>query len=158
MIAKVEDGWGGKDWEFRISRCKLLYIGWINSKVLLYSTGNYIQYPVINHIKNMKKNMKKNAYICITESLCCTAETNTALQINYTSIKSILKNKIVFLFIYLCKYLEIPESSFYQPFSHSQASRLALSNPCLCSHSRQSKLDLTLLCTDSHSQSHVSQT
>ena len=27
---------------------KLLYIGWIN-KVLLYSTGNYIQYPVINH-------------------------------------------------------------------------------------------------------------
>ena len=22
-----------------------LYIGWINNKVLLYSTGNYIQYP-----------------------------------------------------------------------------------------------------------------
>ena len=27
-----------------------LYIEWIN-KVLLYSTGNYIQYPVINHPK-----------------------------------------------------------------------------------------------------------
>ena len=39
----------GKDWEFRISRCKLLYIGWINNNVLLYSTENYIQYPVINH-------------------------------------------------------------------------------------------------------------
>ena len=26
-----------------------VYIGWINNKVLLYSTGNYIQYPVINH-------------------------------------------------------------------------------------------------------------
>ena len=25
------------------------YIDWINNKVLLYSTGNYIQYPVINH-------------------------------------------------------------------------------------------------------------
>ena len=25
------------------------YIEWINNKVLLYSTGNYIQYPVINH-------------------------------------------------------------------------------------------------------------
>ena len=25
----------------------------------------------------MKKNMKKNVYICITESLCCTAEINT---------------------------------------------------------------------------------
>ena len=33
--------------EFGISRCKLVYIEWIN-KVLLYSTGNYIQYPVIN--------------------------------------------------------------------------------------------------------------
>ena len=36
------------DWEFGINRCKLLYIEWINN-VLLYSTGNYIQYPVINH-------------------------------------------------------------------------------------------------------------
>ena len=42
-------GWGGKDWEFGISRCKLLYIGWINNNALLYNTGNYIQYPVINH-------------------------------------------------------------------------------------------------------------
>ena len=39
----------GMDWKFEVSRCKLLYIGWINNKVLLYSTGNYIQYPVINH-------------------------------------------------------------------------------------------------------------
>ena len=37
------------DWETGISRYKLLYIGWINNKFLLYSTGNYIQYPVINH-------------------------------------------------------------------------------------------------------------
>ena len=40
---------GGRNWEFEISRCKLLYAGWINSKVLLYSTGNNIQYLVINH-------------------------------------------------------------------------------------------------------------
>ena len=32
-----------------ISRYRQLYRGWINNKVLLYSTGNYIQYPVINH-------------------------------------------------------------------------------------------------------------
>ena len=25
-----------------VSRCKLLYIDWINNKVLLYSTENYI--------------------------------------------------------------------------------------------------------------------
>ena len=28
---------------------KVLHIEWINKKVLLYSTGNYPQYPVINH-------------------------------------------------------------------------------------------------------------
>ena len=37
------------DWEFGISKCKLLYVGWINHKVLLYSTGNCIQYLGINH-------------------------------------------------------------------------------------------------------------
>ena len=49
MGAKGKKGWGGKDWEFGISRSKLLYIEWINNEALLYSTGNYIQYPVINH-------------------------------------------------------------------------------------------------------------
>ena len=38
----------GMDWEFEVSRCKLVYIEWIN-KALLYSTGSSIQYPVINH-------------------------------------------------------------------------------------------------------------
>ena len=37
------EGWSG------ISRCKLLYIEWINHKVLLYSTGNTAQYSVISH-------------------------------------------------------------------------------------------------------------
>ena len=49
MVAKGERGEGGKAWEFGISRCKLVYIGWINNKDLLYSTGNYMLYPVINH-------------------------------------------------------------------------------------------------------------
>ena len=30
-----QGGGEGADWEFGISRCKLLYLGWINSKVLL---------------------------------------------------------------------------------------------------------------------------
>ena len=69
-------GDGGRmDWEFGISRCKLLYTEWINNKVLLYSTGNYIQYLIINH--NRKEYEK--GYIYITESLCCTPETNTTL-------------------------------------------------------------------------------
>ena len=61
---EVAKGWwdgGGKDWEFGISRCKLLCIGWINNKVLLYSTGNYIQHPVINH--NGKEYEKGHIYI-----------------------------------------------------------------------------------------------
>jgi len=36
------------DKEFGISRCKLLSTEWLN-KVPPYSTGNYIQYPIINH-------------------------------------------------------------------------------------------------------------
>ena len=35
-------GGSGMDWEFGVSRYKLLYLEWINFKVLLHSTGNYI--------------------------------------------------------------------------------------------------------------------
>ena len=35
--------------EFGISRFKLVYIEWINKKILLYSIRNYIQYLVINY-------------------------------------------------------------------------------------------------------------
>ena len=39
----------GMEWKFGVSRCKQLYIEWINNKVLPYSTGHYIQYPATNH-------------------------------------------------------------------------------------------------------------
>ena len=54
-------GGGGLDQKFGTSRCKLLYIEWINNKVLLYSTWDYICYPVINH--NGKEYEKE--YICV---------------------------------------------------------------------------------------------
>ena len=62
-------GWGGRgmDWEFGTDRCKLLYTEWINNKVLLYSTGNYSQYPVINH---NGKNMENNVYIYVCVCIC----------------------------------------------------------------------------------------
>ena len=47
LVVATRGGGGGKDYEFGIS--KLVHTGWINSKVLPYSTGNYINYPVINH-------------------------------------------------------------------------------------------------------------
>ena len=65
VVAKGQEGWGGKDWEFGISRCRLLHVGWINNKVLLYSTGNYIQQPVITH--NGKE--CDNVYIYIQQKL-----------------------------------------------------------------------------------------
>ena len=66
----------GMAWEFRISRCKPLYIEWINNRDLLYGTENYIQYPV-----TMEKNMKKNVCVCvwITEPLFYVLEINTIL-------------------------------------------------------------------------------
>ena len=36
------------------------YVEWINNKVLLCSTGNSVQYPVVNH---NGKELKKSVYI-----------------------------------------------------------------------------------------------
>ena len=61
------------------------------NKNLLYSTGNSAQYSVIT---KWERNLKENKYI--TESLCCTPETNPTLLINYTPIlKKKNKNSLV---------------------------------------------------------------
>jgi len=52
LVAKRKGVGGGVDWEFGVSRIKLLYIIRINNEVLPYSTGNYIEYLVINHRGN----------------------------------------------------------------------------------------------------------
>ena len=51
------------EWEFGVSKCKLLHIERMDNKVLLYSTGNYIQCPGINH--NGKEYEKECVYIYI---------------------------------------------------------------------------------------------
>ena len=59
VVAKGEEGGNGIDGrevEVAVSRCKLLKLEWINNKVLLYSTGNYIQSPEI-------RIEKKNVYV-----------------------------------------------------------------------------------------------
>lgn len=55
LVAKVGDG-RVMGWKL-ISRCKLGYTGWMSRRVLPYSTGNCVQYPMINH---HEKSMKKN--------------------------------------------------------------------------------------------------
>ena len=62
-------------WEDGFSRRKLFYREWINIKVPLYSTRNYIQYPVITY--NGKESEKEHTHTRTTESLCCIPETNT---------------------------------------------------------------------------------
>ena len=63
------------DQEFGISRCKLLYIEKIkNKEVLLYSTGNYIQYPAINH--NGKEYEKE-----------CVGHTHTHIYPNHCAVQ-----------------------------------------------------------------------
>ena len=93
MVAKGEGAKGGMAREAGVSGCKLEYIGRVNSKVLLHSAGNHIQYPVIN--RNGGEYEKEwvcvcgGVYVCVcvgvwvwvcgcvgvcvTESLCCTA-------------------------------------------------------------------------------------
>ena len=61
VVARRERGGRGMDWEFGISRGKLSYTEWTNNEVLLYSTGNYIQYPVINHCQ-LKKNAQPRSW------------------------------------------------------------------------------------------------
>ena len=60
-------GWGReeKEWELGISRGKVLYRVWINNKVLLYSTGNYIQYLMTNHNGKECKKEYIYTYICM---------------------------------------------------------------------------------------------
>ena len=82
-------GWGRDGLGVGISRCKVLYIGWINHKVLLYNTGHYIQYCVLSH--NREEYIYIYIYIYIythsfsyyiilyIHTLCCTAETITIL-------------------------------------------------------------------------------
>ena len=41
-------GWAGTVWGSGISRCKLIYTGWVNNEVLTYTIGNHTQYPLIN--------------------------------------------------------------------------------------------------------------
>ena len=75
MVAKGEERKVGKGWEFGISRGKLLYIGWINNKLLLWSTGNNTQYAVTKH--SGKEYIRTHTYI--TVSLCYIEGINTKL-------------------------------------------------------------------------------
>ena len=49
MVAKKGQGWGRDAVGGGVRKYKLLNTEWINKNVLLYSTVNHSQYPMINH-------------------------------------------------------------------------------------------------------------
>ena len=55
------------DWEFGVSRCKLLHLEWMRNEVLMYSTENYIQSFVTEHDRIWEKECID---MCVTGSLC----------------------------------------------------------------------------------------
>ena len=56
-LPKGEGAGSGMDWESGVGRYTVLHLEWISKEVLLYDTGNYVQYSEINHNgKNIKKN------------------------------------------------------------------------------------------------------
>ena len=44
------EGASGMEWEFGVRRYKLLYLEWISYEFLLYSTANYMQSLVMEHV------------------------------------------------------------------------------------------------------------
>ena len=49
VVAKGERGGSRMDGEFGVGRCKLLQSEWVSNEVLLWGTGNYIQFLGIEH-------------------------------------------------------------------------------------------------------------
>lgn len=76
----VEGRGSGMDGEGGVGRCKLGHLGWMSCEVLLPRTGNFYSVSCVT---------PSRARLClwITESLCCTPETETTLDINSTSRK-----------------------------------------------------------------------
>jgi len=57
----------GKDWEFGVSRCKLLHLEWINNEILLIA-----QATISSHLRGnmMEDNVRKRIYIYIYIYVC----------------------------------------------------------------------------------------
>ena len=55
-----------------------------------YSTGKFTQYSVATHVG---KEPEREVCVWITDSLCCTPETNTTLKVNYASLNYFLKKE-----------------------------------------------------------------
>ena len=82
-------GGSGMDGGFGISRCNLLHLERISNEVLLFSTGNSTQSLGVEH--GGRQYEKEKVHVCMTWSLCCAAEMDTTMSINYN--KNLKKGK-----------------------------------------------------------------
>ena len=71
------------DREFGMFMYTLLYLKWITNKDLFYSAGSSVQHYVAAWMR-MEVWGRMDTCICMTESLCYSPETITALLIGYT--------------------------------------------------------------------------
>ena len=88
MVAKGERGGGRMDWESGVSRCKLLHLEWVKNKVLTVQQRRLYPSPCTDH--NGKEYLKKNVYMCITESLCYTAKNQYIINQLYFNKKNLI--------------------------------------------------------------------
>ena len=49
VAAKGRGEGEGQRGSLELIDANVLHLGWINSNVLMYSTGNYLEYPMINY-------------------------------------------------------------------------------------------------------------
>ena len=75
--------------EFGMDMCILLYLKWITNRDLLYSTGNSAQCYTAAWTGGEFGGEWIHVYVWLSESLCCSPETITALLIGYTPIKNL---------------------------------------------------------------------
>ena len=78
--------------DFEMDMCTHLYIKLINSKDLMYHTGNSAQCFVAAWIK--RRLGRINTCICMSESLCYPPDANTTLLIDYTPVEEKKKKKV----------------------------------------------------------------
>ena len=90
QICDCQGGEGNrwKDWEFWIRRGKLIYIEWVNNKILMNGIGNYIEIPVINN--NGKEYEKEHIYVKLKH---CAVSLKLTQQCKSTYLKNCKDNK-----------------------------------------------------------------
>ena len=58
-------GGSGMEWEFGVSRCKLLHLEWIGNEIPLHSIGNYIQSLGLEHVGRYYQKKNVCVYMCV---------------------------------------------------------------------------------------------